>query len=123
MFVEEDQDHPQMIEIYAELQRLSWLMHDAGYMPVTKIVLHDVEEEEETVFHLCHHSEKLVIACGLINTALGTTLRIRKNLQVCEDCHTSTKFISKIVGRVIMVWDANCFHHFKDCVCSCMNYW
>jgi hypothetical protein len=97
-------------------------MHDAGYMPVTKIVLHDVEEEE-TIFHLCHHSEKLAIACGLINIALGTTLRIRKNLQVCEDCHTSTKFISKIVGRVIMVQDANRFHHFKDSVCSCMNYW
>jgi hypothetical protein len=92
-------------------------MHDVGYMHVTKIVLHDVEEEE-TIFHLCHHSKKLAIACGLINIALGTTLQIRKNLQVCEDCHTSTKFISKIVGRVIMVRDANCFHHFKDCICS-----
>ncbi|KAH9532510.1 hypothetical protein CY35_18G001700 [Sphagnum magellanicum] len=82
------------------------------YMPVTKIVLHDVEEEE-SIFHLCHHSENLAIACGLINIALGTTLQIRKNLQ----------FISKIVGRVIMVRDANHFHHCKDCVCSCMNYW
>jgi len=27
MFVVEDQDHPQMIEIYAELQRLLRLMH------------------------------------------------------------------------------------------------
>jgi hypothetical protein len=27
-FVVEDQDHPQMIEIHAELQRLSGLMHD-----------------------------------------------------------------------------------------------
>jgi len=73
MFVEEDQDHPQMIEIYVKLQRLSQLMCDARYMLVTKIVLHDVEEEE-TIFHLCHHSEKLTIACGLINIALGTTL-------------------------------------------------
>jgi hypothetical protein len=48
-------------------------MCDARYMPVTKIVLHDVEEEE-TIFHLCHHSKKLTIACGLINIALGTTL-------------------------------------------------
>jgi pentatricopeptide repeat protein len=43
--------------------------------------------------------------------------------KVLKDCHTSTKFISKIVGRGIMVRDANRFHHFKNGVCSCMNYW
>jgi pentatricopeptide repeat protein len=122
MFVVEDQDHPQMIEIHAELQRLSGLMHDAGYVPCTEFVLDDVEEEEK-LFHLCHHSEKLAIAFGLINTAPGTPLRIRKNLRICKDCHTSTKFISKIVGRAIMVRDANRFHHFEDGVCSCMDYW
>ncbi|CAK9210163.1 unnamed protein product [Sphagnum jensenii] len=121
-FVVDDQDHPQMVEIHAELKRLSGLMHDAGYVPHTTIVLHDVEEEEKA-FHLCHHSEKLAIAFGLLNTAPGTPLRIRKNLRVCEDCHTSTKFISKIIGRTIMVRDVNCFHHFKDGVCSCMDYW
>jgi hypothetical protein len=47
MLEEEDQDHPQMIEIHAELQRLSGLMHDAGYIPCTEFVLDDVEEEEE----------------------------------------------------------------------------
>jgi pentatricopeptide repeat protein len=88
-FVVEDQDHPQMIEIHAELQRLSGLMHHAGYVPYTKFVLHDVEEEEK-VFHLCHHSKKLAIAFGLINTAPGTPLQITKNLRVCEDCHNST---------------------------------
>jgi hypothetical protein len=47
----DDQDHPQMIEMHAELQRLSGLMHDAEYAPCMKLVLHDVEEEEK-VFHL-----------------------------------------------------------------------
>jgi hypothetical protein len=56
------------------------------------------------VFHLCHHSEKLAIAFGLINTAPGTPLWITKNLWVREDCHNSTT-ISKIVGRAIMVRD------------------
>ncbi len=46
-FVVEDQDRTHMIEIHAELQRLSRLMHHAGYVPYTKFVLHDVEEEEE----------------------------------------------------------------------------
>jgi hypothetical protein len=121
-FLVDDQDHPQMVEIRAELKRLSGLMHDAGYVPHTTIVLRDVEEEEK-VFHLCHHSENLAIAFGLLNTPPGTPLQIRKNLRVCEDCLTSNKFISKIVGRTIMMRDANCFHHFKDGVCSCMDYW
>ncbi|CAK9266173.1 unnamed protein product [Sphagnum jensenii] len=94
-FVVDDQHHPQMIEIRAEVKRLSGLVHDLGYVPHTKLVLHDVEEEK--VFHSCHHSEKLAIALGLINTAP--------------------------VGKAIMVRDANCFHHFEDGVCSCMDYW
>jgi len=105
-FVVDDQIHPEMIKIRAELKRLSVLMHDAGYVPNTKSVLHDVEEEEK-VIHLCHHSEKLAIAFGLMSTDPGTPLRIVKNLRVCEDCHTSTKFISKIVRRKIIVRDAN----------------
>jgi hypothetical protein len=56
-FVVEDQDHSQLIEIHAEVQILSGLMHDVGYVPCMKFVLHDVEEEQVT--HLCHHSEKL----------------------------------------------------------------
>jgi hypothetical protein len=32
-FVVDDQDHPQMIEIRAELKRLSLLMHNAAYVP------------------------------------------------------------------------------------------
>ncbi|CAK9856558.1 unnamed protein product [Sphagnum jensenii] len=121
-FVVDDQIHPEMIKIRAELKRLSVLMHDAGYVPNTKFVLHDVEEEEK-VIHLCHHSEKLAIAFGLMSTDPGTPLRIVKNLQVCEDCHTSTKFISKIVRRKIIVRDANRFHHFENGVCSCRDYW
>jgi pentatricopeptide repeat protein len=76
-FVVDDQDHPQIIEIHAELKRLYGQMQEAGYVPDTKFVLHDVEEEEK-VFHLCHHSEKLAIAFGLINTAPGTPLQITK---------------------------------------------
>jgi hypothetical protein len=73
-FVVDSQDHPQMIGIHAELQRSSRLMHNAGYVPSMKFILHDVAEEEEKVFHLCHHAQKLGIAFGLINTARGTPL-------------------------------------------------
>ncbi len=88
-------------------------------MPYIESVLHDVEEEEK-VFHLCHHNEKLGITFELINTTLGTPLRIIKNLKVCKYCHTSIKFVSKIVGRTIMVRDAN---GFEDGVYFCMDYW
>jgi hypothetical protein len=80
MFVVDKQDHLKMIEICAELQRLSVIMCDAGYVPYTEFILHDVEEEE-MVFHFCHQSEKLAIGLGLIKTA-PCTLQIRKNLQV-----------------------------------------
>ncbi len=120
-FIVDDQDHQHMIEIHAELKRLLGLLHDAGYVPYTKFVL-DAVGEEEKLFHLCHHSEKLAVAL-LINTAPGTPLLVLKNLRVCEDCHLFTKFTSKIVGRAIVVRDANCFPHFEDGVCSCMDYW
>jgi hypothetical protein len=69
-FIVSDQEHPQITEIHAELKRLSGLMHDTGYVPDTKFVLHDMEEEDK-MLHLCHHSEKLAIAFGLISTAPG----------------------------------------------------
>jgi len=43
---------------------------DMGCVQYTKFVLHNVEEEER-VFHLCHHNKKVAIANGLINTAPG----------------------------------------------------
>ncbi|KAH8931876.1 hypothetical protein BDL97_19G044000 [Sphagnum fallax] len=121
-FVVDDQQHPQLAEIHAELKRLSQQMNDIGYVPDTKFVLHDIEEEEK-VLHLCHHSEKLAIGFGLISTPPGTPLRIFKNLRVCGDCHTATKFITKLVGRRIIVRDAKRFHHFENGECSCGDYW
>jgi hypothetical protein len=54
-------------------------MKELGYVPDTKFVLHDVEDEDR-MLHLGHHSEKLAIAFGLISTPPGTTLHIFKNL-------------------------------------------
>ncbi|XP_057866832.2 pentatricopeptide repeat-containing protein At3g26782, mitochondrial-like [Cryptomeria japonica] len=117
-----DKSHPQIQEIYAKLEKLSWEMKAAGYVMDTRPVLNDVEDEEKELI-LCHHSEKLAIAFGLLNTSPGTTIKIVKNLRVCGDCHTATKIISKIVEREIVVRDANRFHHFKHGKCSCGDYW
>eukprot|EP01018_Ginkgo_biloba_P034181 Gb_33061 [translate_table: standard] len=121
-FLAGDRSHFQSEKIYAMWETLASQMKAAGYVPSMNFVLHDVEEEvkEHEVYI---HSEKLAIAFGIINTSPGTTIRITKNLRVCGDCHTATKFISKIVTRAIIVRDANRFHHFKDGFCSCRDYW
>eukprot|EP01018_Ginkgo_biloba_P018360 Gb_34963 [translate_table: standard] len=121
-FVVGDRSHPQMQKIYLELERLSVRMKEAGYVPDTNFVLHDVEEEQKEHI-LFHHSEKLAIVFGLINTSPGTPIRIIKNLRVCGDCHSATKLISKIVAREIVVRDAHRFHYFIDGQCSCGDYW
>ncbi|XP_057873534.2 pentatricopeptide repeat-containing protein At3g12770 [Cryptomeria japonica] len=117
-----DRSHPQTQEIYAMLEKLSYEMKAAGYAPNSRLALNDVEKEEKELF-LNHHSEKLAIAFGLLNTSPGTTVRVVKNLRVCVECHTATKFISKIVARKIVVRDANRFHHFNQGECSCGDYW
>eukprot|EP01018_Ginkgo_biloba_P031778 Gb_10324 [translate_table: standard] len=121
-FVVGDRSHPQMQEIYAQLETLSGQMKEGGYVPDTRFALNDVEEEQKECI-LGHHSEKLAIAFGLINTTPGTPIRIIKNIRVCGDCHSAIKFISKIVAREIVVRDANRYHHFKDGCCSCGDYW
>eukprot|EP01018_Ginkgo_biloba_P008642 Gb_28779 [translate_table: standard] len=121
-FLVGDKSHPQTQKIFEKLETLSGQMKEAGYVPDTSFVLHDVEEQQKEHI-LCHHSEKLAIAFGLINTPSGAPLRIVKNLRVCGDCHSATKVISKIVAREIVVRDANRFHHFKDGWCSCGEYW
>eukprot|EP00249_Psilotum_nudum_P024142 c29105_g11_i1 orf=133-378(+) len=67
-------------------------MKEAGYVPSTKVALHDLLEQQKGHL-LCYHSEKFAIAFGLISTPHGMPLCIIKNHQVCDDCHTAIKFI------------------------------
>ncbi|KAG9441224.1 hypothetical protein H6P81_017078 [Aristolochia fimbriata] len=121
-FTADDKSHPLYNKILETLKVLGELMERDGYVPYTGDVLHDVEEEQKR-YLLCSHSERLAIAFGIISTPPGTAIRVTKNLRVCIDCHTATKFISKIVFREIIVRDVSRFHHFKDGLCSCGDYW
>ncbi|KAH6793782.1 Tetratricopeptide repeat superfamily protein [Perilla frutescens var. hirtella] len=109
-------------EVIELLDVLSGLMAKEGYAADLKFVLHDVEEDEKLDM-LCGHSERLAIAFGLLHTKPGSPLLVMKNLRVCGDCHTVTKYISKIMNREILVRDANRFHLFKDGTCSCRDHW
>ncbi|RWR93639.1 pentatricopeptide repeat-containing protein, chloroplastic-like protein [Cinnamomum micranthum f. kanehirae] len=121
-FISGDKSHPRYAEINEKLEELGRKMAAVGYLAETGVVFYDIDEEEKEQA-LGHHSEKLAIGFGLISTAAATTIRIVKNLRVCNDCHTVTKLISKIYNREIVVRDRVRFHHFKDGECSCKDYW
>lgn len=97
-------------------------MNRIGYVPDTRSVLHDVNDEMKTEW-ICGHSERLATMFGLIHTGSGMIIRITKNLRVCVDCHIWMKYVSKVTNRVIILRDTNRFHYFKQGTCSCKDYW
>ncbi|KAJ7551987.1 hypothetical protein O6H91_06G037400 [Diphasiastrum complanatum] len=121
-FSSNDRSHPQIYQIHAELKSLSAEMKKAGYLPERGVNMHALEDKDKEVSSY-YHSERLAIGFGLISSPPGNPLCIVKNLRVCVDCHTSIKFISKIVERVMVVRDARRFHRFENGSCSCGDYW
>lgn len=121
-FMSIDEMNPQIEQLHAFLVQLVKEMKEMGYVPNTKVVLYDLEQHEKERIVL-GHSEKLALAFGLISSGNAEVIRITKNLRLCEDCHSITKFISKFAKREILVRDVNRFHHFRDGVCSCCDYW
>ncbi|XXG51068.1 hypothetical protein AAC387_Pa02g4926 [Persea americana] len=117
-----DRLHPQSASIYQMLEELMKQLRSVGYAPKTNLVLHDVDMEEKEVM-LGTHSEKLAIAFGLISLSSESPIRVMKNLRICSDCHTFSKYVSQITQREIIVRDKNRFHHFKAGFCSCKDFW
>lgn len=117
-----DRLHPQSERIYEMLEELLKHLRYIGYVPKTSLVLHDVDMEEKEVV-LATHSEKLAIAFCLISLHPLSPIRVMKNLRICCDCHTFCKYVSRITKREITIRDKNRFHHFKDGICSCNDFW
>ncbi|KAK8517958.1 hypothetical protein V6N12_016792 [Hibiscus sabdariffa] len=122
VFLVDDTVHPEVQAIYNYLNKLVPEMRRLGYVPDTKFVLQDIESDHKERV-LSAHSEKLAVAFALLKLPSGATVRVFKNLRICGDCHNAFKFMSKVVGREIIVRDAKRFHHFRDCECSCGDYW
>ncbi|XP_074300803.1 pentatricopeptide repeat-containing protein CRR2, chloroplastic-like [Silene latifolia] len=74
-FMSVDELNPNIEQLHALLVELSGEVKQLGYIPQTKVVLYDLEEEEKERI-LLGHSQKLVVAFGLINTKKGETIRI-----------------------------------------------
>ncbi|XP_024524782.1 pentatricopeptide repeat-containing protein At3g49170, chloroplastic-like [Selaginella moellendorffii] len=113
--------HEQIGEIRAKLEELVARMKENGYAADVESVLKDVSDGEKEDA-LCQHSEKLAVACALINSKPGSVVRIAKNLRVCQDCHKATAIISKLEEREIVCRDASRLHIFKGGQCSCGDY-
>ncbi|XVF63637.1 hypothetical protein PTKIN_Ptkin09bG0102600 [Pterospermum kingtungense] len=75
MLLAGDKSHPQRSRIIEKLYNLSMEMKKAGYLPDTKLVLQDVDEQDKEQI-LCGHSEKLAVAFGLLNTPPGSPLQL-----------------------------------------------
>ncbi|KAJ0241837.1 Pentatricopeptide repeat-containing protein [Hirschfeldia incana] len=110
------------LEYYKDEKKEMDAKKGAVYVPDTRCVLHDIDEEAKEQA-LLYHSERLAIAYGIICTPPRKSLTIIKNLRVCNDCHNFIKIMSKIIGRTLIVRDNKRFHHFSDGKCSCGDYW
>ncbi|XP_022924289.1 pentatricopeptide repeat-containing protein At1g08070, chloroplastic-like [Cucurbita moschata] len=121
-FLAGDCSHPEITEIFKMLRQVREKLKQAGYVAdISEVLLNiDDNKKEESV---SQHSEKLALCYGLLKSKPGRKIVILKNLRVCSDCHTMIKLVSKIYRRQIMVRDRIRFHHFKDGVCSCRDYW
>ncbi|XP_061361169.1 pentatricopeptide repeat-containing protein At1g08070, chloroplastic-like [Gastrolobium bilobum] len=122
-FIVGDKSHPETEGIYAKLREMREKLKLAGHVPDTSQVLLNIEGEKEKESELENHSERLAISFGLSNMEGRTPIRIIKNLRVCNDCHVVTKLLSAIYDREIIVRDNRRFHHFKNGLCSCNDFW
>ena len=117
-----DNTHPRTSEIKKALLELVAKLNLAGYVPHLSSIVYDVSEQEKERL-LMGHSEKLALSFGLLILGSGTTIRIVKNLRICEDCHLFMCLVSKVESINIIVRDNMRFHHFNDGECSCGGFW
>ncbi|KAI3796779.1 hypothetical protein L1987_39464 [Smallanthus sonchifolius] len=121
IFVAGSKDNPEAKKIESLLENLMVDMKKDGFSRKLKYALVDKDDMEKEAI-VCGHSEMLAIGFGLLKLPPGRTIRVTKNVKVCSDCHEMAKYISKNVGRQIVLRDSNWFHHFKDGFCSCRGY-
>ncbi|KAK9945688.1 hypothetical protein M0R45_011187 [Rubus argutus] len=117
-----DDSHPETREIYMMLDEIMKRLKMKGFVGNTSEALLQLDEEGKELA-LSFHSEKLALAFCFLKTSPGTPIRIVKNLRICCDCHDAMKMISKEFDREIVVRDCNRFHHFREGLCSCKDYW
>jgi pentatricopeptide repeat protein len=118
-----DKTHEQSDDLYQLLENLLEKAKAIGYEPYQNAEVSDSEDDENPAAgSLKHHSERLAVALGLLQTPPGATIRVTKNITMCRDCHSSIKFFSLLANREIVVRDSKRLHKFKDGQCSCGDF-
>ncbi|KAI5056028.1 hypothetical protein GOP47_0029549 [Adiantum capillus-veneris] len=105
-------------EVASMLETLQSRMESRGCVPNLELVAGLLSDDGKEAA-LCDHAEKLALAFGLLNTPQGHTLRVTKNMRMCSDCHITSKTISRIEKREIIIREVYQVHRFKDGLCSC----
>ena len=121
-FVNQDRSHIEINMIYDVLDIVSKKIGEDIYVhSLTKFRPSDLEKKRTSSPK--SHSVRLAVCFGLISTAIGNPVLVRKNIRICEACHRFAKRISEITKREIIVRDSKIFHHFNGGHCSCGDYW
>ena len=79
--------HSQSEDIHAKIEAVSLKMSHGGHSQSAWWILQNISDV------VCGHSDKLAIACALINTKLGETIYIVNNTCLCRDCHDVVSLI------------------------------
>lgn len=104
MFFVNDDFYFQSEEIYEMWEVISVKIREIGYiLDISQVFLFVDENEREVV--LQYYSEKFVLVFVFLNILRGFVIRIKKNVRVCSDCYLVMKFVSKVIGREIIVRD------------------
>lgn len=110
VFTVDDTTHPRINEVYRALEEITKMIEAKGtYVSSGR--------------PQGRHSEKLALAFGMIALPPWMPIQVMKNLRVCFDCHMFMKLVSLVTSRQLIVRDANRFHHVRDGLCSCGDYW
>ena len=118
-----DRTHERSDELYQLLENLLEKAKSIGYEPYQNAELSDSEDDEKPVSgSIKHHSERLAVALGLLETPPAAIIRVTKNITMCRDCHSSIKFFSLLANREIIVRDSKRLHKFRDGWCSCGDF-
>lgn len=121
-FINQDRSHINTNLIYCVLYIISKMIGEDIYIHnVSKFRPLDLMIKRATSPEC--HSVRLAICFGLISVSFGNPVLVRKNIRICEACHSAAKKISEVTGREIVVGDPKMYHHFRNGRCSCGDYW
>ncbi|CAI9116100.1 OLC1v1017166C1 [Oldenlandia corymbosa var. corymbosa] len=116
-----DDQHQSISDIEELMRDLQEKVISEGYEMQASLDVTN-SEDQETALSTVHHSEKLALAFGLLNTPNATPMRINKSISMCKDCHNFVKFVSLSTGRTIIIRDSKRLHKFVDGRCSCGDF-